>query len=121
MHSIGKLSRTRDGDDTELTGTIDTIAMSLTVRLEKINGERRINDPAYRVLTPTRSGRSLQIGSAWEKVVRRGDNAGVVFLSITLDDPSFAQSLNVAAFLEPDGKSWAINWRRRQTKPNASE
>jgi uncharacterized protein (DUF736 family) len=45
------------------------------------------------------------------------DKFGQTFLSITLDDPSFPQPLNVSAFKQPNSDEYAITWRRRQDRP----
>ena len=60
------------------------------------------DQPAYEI---TSGG--VKIGAAWEKT----DRNGVVFYSMTMDDPSFDAPLNVSAFQQPGGH-YEIVWRR---------
>jgi uncharacterized protein (DUF736 family) len=60
-------------------------------------------------------GNPVRIGAAWEKTIKRGERVGEEFLSLTLDDPSLPNSLNVAAFKSnTDDDVWEITFRRRQ-------
>ncbi len=65
------------------------------------------------------TGELIEIGAAWKKQKNQLGGAVLDFLSITIDDPSLASALNVAAFKNTNG-DWDITFRRRQPKTNAA-
>ena len=78
------------------------------------------NAPDYAIVTASSSGDEVQIGGAWKKTKEQIGDVTLEFLSITIDDPSLPNALNVAAFKNNDG-NYDITWRRRQNNQNAAE
>jgi len=96
-------------------GNVHTLAIALPIKLVPITGRATSPDaPKYDVLTQTRANgepRTMKIGSAWEKLDRHGE----VFLTLTLDDPSWEAPLYVSAFPR-DGGNFEIVWQRPKRK-----
>lgn len=112
---IGNLKEYRDAGGSEFHGYIACLNLDLTLRLIASSSQNS-NAPDYIVMAKNETGRECQIGAVWKKQTSRNvDGVITDFLSLTLDDPSFARALNVAAF--PTGKGeWDITWRRRQAQ-----
>lgn len=113
MTQVGYLNAVDAGNLARMTGHIQTLDMSIAVRLE---GDETLCDnrsPSHRIFTRTRTGADLQVGSAWLKTVKRGTHSGERFLTLTIDFPGLSTPLNVAAFHEPSTGKWTITWRRR--------
>lgn len=109
---IGTLTELQGTERREFHGQLSTLNLDLSIRLvETVNDSP--NAPNFTVLAKGENGKECEIGAAWRKVPTRYTQGMDEFLSITLDDPSFGQSLNVAAFPKGEG-SWDITWRRRQ-------
>lgn len=115
MSAIGKLKTTRDVQGELLVGHIKTLELSLQLKLWPITNGTSEKSPSYRIFAIGRDGSEIEIGAAWRKNKSNPDKFGEEFLSLTIDDPSLSQPLNVAAFKEPDG-TWLITFRRRQAK-----
>lgn len=95
------------------SGRIRSLTVKLSVEMEPIrpSDKRGADSPDFTVYARD-AGDLIPIGSAWKKESDRGREV-VRFLSITLDDPSFAAPLNVAAFPEDhDPAQWRIVWNR---------
>lgn len=106
MATIGKLQ----GDvKRKLRGSLRTLSLSIRLEVEAIPGLRNDNEPSHRVYAITPDGELSEIGAAWTKETREDRRQ---FLSITLDDPSFAAPLNVAAFPGETGDAFNIVWNR---------
>ncbi|HEY1747665.1 MAG TPA: DUF736 domain-containing protein [Xanthobacteraceae bacterium] len=97
MTTIGTF--TREGDS--FTGTIATLAIKAKAAI-KPNRKTVENAPDYRIYA---SG--VEIGAAWSKV----SEADKPYLSIKLDDPSFADSIFCRLIGREDG-SHALVWSR---------
>jgi uncharacterized protein (DUF736 family) len=122
MLNIGKLQAISPDGRQELVGEIQTLDVDLKIRLLLNNEQAGANAPTYHVFARGRSGSEVQIGAAWEKTIRSQKRFGEHFLSLTLDDPSFAAPLNVAAFKSPDDETvFDVSWRRRQDRQSESE
>jgi len=104
----------------ELAGQIRTLDLDLAIRLVRLNDSPGGSHPSHCVLTRNRAGQEFQIGSAWRKTIQAAHRQGEEFLSIMLDDPTFATPLNVVAFKNGDGETWNIVWRRRPERPDAA-
>jgi uncharacterized protein (DUF736 family) len=74
--------------------------------------------PTIRSSPKSRSGKDVEVGSAWRKTIRSGAKVGEEFLTLTIDDPSFPSALNVAAFKNGRPGEWDVGWRRRQDRPS---
>ena len=116
MATVGKLRPVREGQGQFLIGSIRTLELDLQVKLYPITDPVSEKSPAYRIYATRRDGTEAEVGGAWKKTMTSPDKFGEEFLSLTIDDPSLKQSLNVAAFKEPNGETWLITFRRRQSK-----
>lgn len=97
MTTIATFTKTDKG----YTGEIRTLALKAKVTLSPSkNGSNKA--PNYRVLTTG----DIEIGGAW----KRKSKGGKAYLSIRLDDPSFAAPV-YANLIERDGK-YLLIWKR---------
>ncbi len=101
MAIIGKFRKLGDA----YTGTIQTLLFSTAAALEPITEKKSSKKaPDFRLTIPG----VRDIGAAWEKSSRDGDRE---FLSVTIDDPSLAASINCALFETEEGE-YALIWSR---------
>ena len=115
MSKIGELKEVTFDLEPGFEGWVRTLELDLTIQL-RMNAEKRSDQsPDLLVLTRNKSGQLVPIGNAWKKFLRDPTKSGNEFLSITIDDPSFGDSINVAAFYRED-KTWDVMWRRRQDR-----
>jgi len=90
----------------KFTGTIETLALKAKVvfQPEEAGGE---NAPSHRIY----SGKS-EIGAAWQKTSK----AGLAYLSVKLDDPSFPAPVFASLFAEDtenmESKAFNLVWQR---------
>jgi len=100
MATIGTFKKTGN----EYTGEIVTLsvqAKAVKIAPEAIaSGE---NAPSHRIFV----GRA-EIGAAWT----RRSNEGRTYLSVKVDDPSFAAPLYANLFDDDDGKGASLIWSR---------
>ena len=113
MSKVGYLKSFNNGAYEELQGEIKTLNLHLKIRLVRDNMRTNEQAPDYTILADTPSGEDVEIGAAWSKSKQQSDGSMLDFLSITIDDLSLPQSINVAAFKQNDG-SYEISWRRRR-------
>ena len=119
MSKIGSLIEVENEGEIEFDGQIRTLAHDFDFRMIGNPDQNGMGSPDYLILTKVSSGHEVPIGAAWRRKPKRyGEND---FLSITFDDPSFEKPLNVAAFVQPDGRNWVITWRRRMERNSQSE
>jgi uncharacterized protein (DUF736 family) len=87
------------------TGTVITLAFKARVRIIPNPDKSADNQPDYRVY----SQGSVETGAAWKKT----SDQGRPYLSVSLDDPSFAAPLN-AALVASEGEdgSFVLAWTR---------
>ncbi len=111
--NIGKIITHKQGERESITGTISTMQVHIPhFWLDKNLQKSGTHHPDYRIMVAGPDNNPVQIGSAWIKETRDLKK----FLSITIDDPSFQSTLNVAAFRQEDSSdSYDIVWRRRQS------
>lgn len=89
-----------------ISGDVNTLTVKMKVRLVSI--ERSSKDaPDYRIL----SGRA-EVGSAWSKV----SNDGEPYISVELDDPSFAFPINAALWPDQADGDYLLVWKRAKSK-----
>ena len=74
--------------------------------------------PAYDVFGAGRGG-PVRLGAAWVKVIKRGQNEGQQFLTMSLDDPSFPVALNLSAFPGRAKGEFDLKWERPRRADNA--
>ena len=113
MSKVGYLKPFNDGTCEELQGEIKTLNLHLKIKLVRDNMRTNAQAPDYTILADAPSGEDVEIGAAWSKSKQQSDGSVCEFLSITIDDLSLPQALNVAAFKQDDG-SYEISWRRRR-------
>lgn len=113
-NKIGALKSANNGGLDEWQGEITTLHNHLSIRLAPTGNLPSGMAPAYKIFAFGSMGQETEVGAAWKKSKRKTDGTDFEFLSITIDDPSFPEKLNVVAFKNNQG-SWDITWRRRQT------
>ena len=98
MSTIGTFSKQEDG----FNGTLHTLAFNVKVKIIPIT-KNKDQGPDYRVLAG-----AMEIGAAW----KRQSKANKPYLSVKLDDPSFAAPVNARLV---DGEDGSVNlyWSRR--------
>jgi uncharacterized protein (DUF736 family) len=113
MSELGRLQPSSTDDLSYLSGHIQTLEGRLAIALE---GDESLCDqqrPSHRVITRARDGSMHEIGAAWLKTARHGQQKGKRFFSIQIDHPERPAPLNVAAFFDDRTGEWVIVWRRR--------
>ena len=102
MATIGSFTPNKDG----YTGTIRT--MTINVKAKIVTNENKKSDaaPDYRIYAG-----QAELGAAW-KAQTKGDEPRD-YLSILLDDPSFAEPIRAALF-EEEGGAYLV-WNRRDS------
>ncbi|EHS53215.1 protein of unknown function DUF736 [Rhizobium sp. PDO1-076] len=101
MATIGTFTRTDNG----LTGSVKTLTLNVkSVKFVPAEGDTE-NGPDYRVFAST-----VEFGAAWKKQSDKGN----AYLSVKLDDPSFAAPI-YASLVEAEGEELSLIWSRRRT------
>jgi uncharacterized protein (DUF736 family) len=113
--NVGFLKPLTNESGGEYVGRVDTLHLSLPIRLEPFSEPRKPQAPTHRVVARNGHGHVVEIGSAWLRTITRGDRAGEPFFSLTLDEPSMPHGLNVAAFRNAKDSGFTLSWRRRQS------
>ena len=98
MTSIGTFTRQDDG----FNGTLRTLAFSVNLKIVPIVKGKE-NGPDYRVFA-----NATEIGAAW----KRHSAANKPYLSVRLDDPSFAAPVDARLVDGEDGTA-ILYWNRR--------
>ncbi len=98
MTTIGTFTK----DESGFTGTITTFALKAKAAIRPVRKTAE-HAPDYRVYA---SG--VEIGAAWE----RTSEAKKPYLSIKLDDPSFASAIFCRLIGNADGDSHQLIWSR---------
>lgn len=101
MPVIGTFKADKDG----YAGTIRTLALNAKVRIVANDQKQSQGAPDFRVLVGT-----TEIGAAWRKT---SEDHGS-YLSIRLDDPSFAEPIRAALMKSSDDGSLPMLWRREK-------
>lgn len=103
MPQIGDFTSNQTG----YTGRIRTLSLDLDVAIVAAEASDTENAPDYRVHAGSEDGPT--IGAGWK---RSGEKAGD-FVSIQIDDPTFAQPLRANLFQSgADKTSWSLQWSR---------
>ena len=88
----------------EFQGQIVTLSVQAkAVRITPEPNRAAGNAPSHRVFVG-----KAEIGAAWSKK----SNEGRDYLSVKLDDPSFAQPIYASLFDAEDGQAYALIWSR---------
>ena len=101
MATIGTFTAGKDG----YAGTIRTLTISVKARIVA-NDKKSDAAPDFRVY----AGRA-ELGAAWK--ARTSSDKPRDYLSVLLDDPSFAEPVRAALFEDEDGAAWLV-WNRRE-------
>jgi uncharacterized protein (DUF736 family) len=111
---IGEMHEKVVSGKKRLNGFINTLAFSMAFEMHEAPKTQNPNSPSFIIFGKSNSGTLVQIGGAWIKHIKKGENTGEEFLTMTIDDPSLQRALNVAAFKNPETGLWDIMFRRRQ-------
>ena len=115
MTQIGKFRSTYSTDVlSELVGTIRTINFSGKLSIIKDGNSTNPNAPTHRVYFIPDDTAKVELGAARTQRIKRGPREGEEFLSVTIDDPSWQNSLSFSLF-QDDETTWLATWRRRQS------
>ena len=102
MAQIGTFTRNDDG----FFGRVRTLTLNVEVTILPVEGSDAENTPEHRVFMD-----GMEVGAAWN---RTGDKAGS-YLSLTIDDPSFAEPIRARLFESDTRKdTWNLHWTRRK-------
>lgn len=99
---------TRDGAG--YTGTIETLTLKAKITFEP-QEKRSANAPDFRVFHVTDSFTS-EIGAAWKKTSK--ENAE--YLSVSIDDPSFAEKVNCRLAKTGSEQGHTLYWERQRPR-----
>ncbi|MER9412326.1 DUF736 domain-containing protein [Mesorhizobium sp. M0589] len=103
MRQIGEFTRQKIG----YSGRIHTLSLNLDIAIVAAEASETENAPDYRVHVGSKDG--LEIGAGWK---RSSEKAGD-YVSIQLDDPTYAQPIRANLFRNGDGQtSWSLHWTR---------
>lgn len=104
MPQIGEFTRAETG----FAGRIHTASLDFEATLVALDPSDTENAPDFRIHLTNADG--PEIGAAWK---RSGERAGE-YLSLLIDDPSFAQPLRANLFRSGESASWTLQWNRPQ-------
>lgn len=110
-NTIGNLMPVKTARGEELHGSMTTLHNHLMLCF--VPNPQKTSDlaPDYKVYAIGSMGQETDIGAAWLKTKKKVGEADLTFLSITIDDPSFPDKLNISAFKNNYG-GWDIIWKR---------
>lgn len=106
MATIGTFTK----DGAGFTGTIQTLTLKALVTFEPAD-KKNANAPDYRVFHHTDSFTS-EIGAAWKKSSRENTE----YLSVSIDDPSFAERINCRLFKTGSEQGHTLYWERQRPR-----
>jgi uncharacterized protein (DUF736 family) len=108
MSLIGHFSRTKSG----YTGRVRTLSIDAELVLVPAEHSDAENAPDYRIHLGSDVDApevGPEVGAAWK---RTGEKAGD-YVSLQIDDPTFAHPIRANLFQSADDKSvWGLNWNR---------
>ncbi|KIZ48121.1 MULTISPECIES: DUF736 domain-containing protein [Rhodopseudomonas] len=115
MAQIGTFKRTKTG----LSGRIRTLAFDADLVLVPIDKSDAENAPDYRIHLANDASSEVgpEVGAGWK---RTGERAGD-YISLQLDDPSFAQPIRANLFQADDnGAEFSLLWNRPPRRHEAA-
>jgi len=113
MTTVGQMSQLTDDETGKYEGLISTLTLDVRFEMHPVAQAGNPNHPTHEIVVPSRSGRPVRVGSAWLRTSTRGERSGFKFFSLSFDDPSMPQALNVAAFRRDGCLLWDVTWKRR--------
>jgi uncharacterized protein (DUF736 family) len=108
MPQIGTFERTSTG----FAGHIRTVMLDLELVIVVADPVETENAPDFRVHRGKADG--PEIGAAWK---RQGEKAGE-YLSLSIDDPTFASPLRANLFRSGESSTWHLQWNRSPQRPD---
>ena len=115
MAQIGTFKRTKTG----ISGRIRTLALNAELTLVPVDKSDAENAPDYRIHLGDVGGSEVgpEVGAGWK---RTGEKAGD-YISLQLDDPSFAQPIRANLFQADDkGTEFNLLWNRPPRRHEAA-
>ena len=106
MATIGTF--TKDGNG--YAGNVETLAFRAKLTFEPAN-KKSDNSPDFRVFHLT-DGFSSEIGAAWKKTSKEGAD----YLSVSFDDPSFAEKINCRLVKTGAEQGHTLFWERQRAR-----
>jgi uncharacterized protein (DUF736 family) len=106
MAMIGTFKKDGEG----YGGSIETLTLSATVTLEPAS-KRGDSAPDFRIFHDA-DGFSSEIGAAWKKTSKEGAE----YLSVSLDDPSFADRINCRLVKTGIEQGYTLFWERQRPR-----
>ena len=101
----------KDGE--EFRGTLETLALKASITLSP-TPKKSDNAPEYRVFQHA-SDFTSEIGAAWKKTGKEGGE----YLSVSIDDPSFADRINCRLVKTGAEQGYSLFWERQRPATNA--
>ena len=106
MANIGSFRRNDDGT---ISGQIRTLRVNTAARFIPVEEKTSDASPDFRVFAPQR----VELGAAW----RKKSEAGTLYYSVTIDDPSFTAPVYAALIpTEADADRFNLAWSRPKTQ-----
>ena len=106
MATIGNFKK----DGAGYAGSIETLTLSAKLTFEPVE-KRSDYAPDFRVFHHTEEF-SSEIGAAWKKTSKEGAE----YLSVSIDDPSFAERINCRLVKTGSDQGHTLFWERDRTK-----
>lgn len=106
MATIGTFKKDGDG----FIGTLDTLTLRARITLSP-NTKKSDNAPDYRVFQQTDDFTS-EIGAAWRKAAKDGAK----YLSVSIDDPSFAGRIHCRLVKTGAEDGYTLFWDRQRPR-----
>jgi uncharacterized protein (DUF736 family) len=103
MATIGTFKK----DGAGYSGNIETLTLKAKVTFEPAE-KRSDSAPDFRVVHFAESFTS-EIGAAWRKTAKEG---GSEYLSVSIDDPAFAERINCRLVKTGSGQGHTLYWER---------
>ena len=102
MATIGTFTK---GDNGSLTGSVRTLTVNAKTRFAPETDKAKDNAPDFRIYAGP-----AEIGAAWKKTANGSERE---YLSVKLDDPSFAQPIYASLVEAEEAGSFNLIWSRR--------
>jgi len=106
MATIGTFTK----DGAGYAGTIETLTLKAKITFEP-QEKRTDKAPDYRVFHLT-GNLSSEIGAAWKKTSKNGAE----YLSVSIDDPSFAEPINCRLVKTGSEQGHTLFWDRQRPR-----
>ena len=103
MATIGTFKKDGNG----FAGNIETLTLRAKITFEPTD-KKSDKAPDYRVFQIA-DGFTSEIGAAWKKAPREG---GTEYLSVSIDDPSFAERINCRLVKTGSEQGHTLYWER---------